>query len=608
MDKTAQLEVDKPMVLRHLLGGALVGGSGAAVVNLAHMLREMQEKRRKREEREVLGDKNTITLTLPPKRAVAESYDDIANAADVKSKAEKRNKLAVTQTRTTTTQGPDGQNQARRYNGTFGIKTAQEEGGWLDKALGTKPVGPPRPANPTWPTLTGRWAGATAGVAAGALIVNKVYAVRRKKQLERQLAKAKEEYLDKLDVASTSKLAEDIDSIFVIPVDVGTDMDKSAQENLTAGIRYPLAYAAFLALIGTGGSAYLTKKYLDDRYKSEEKKLPKAHKIQRIVFKSSPKNTGEVTSKGKKDNEAEVEEEHEVTAEDMSCLRSAFAVMCDVVEDKPNVLGSPAVREELEKLGETPEGLMKRAANEPELDALLNWLKGQPELRERVQRMYIEQHPSMQGIQGWAAEKGMGTKAGRRVADNKTYDFVTDMYNEQGGIDGIVEMLMPMLQKQMSGGGGAPQIDPATFVPEATPVASTPATPSPTPAVNGMPSKPWLTPSTYNPIAEGHLVRPAAKVAGVLASVIGSNIAEQGNAEELTTAIVDAQHKLESEAAEKRDRPSIDELVAKIELSGADPGADAYIDANRAKILAVLQAMGAEGQLASAGTPAEEVS
>ena len=106
--------------------------------------------------------------------------------------------------------------------------------------------------------------------------------------------------------------------------------------------------------------------------------------------------------------------------------------------------------------------------------------------------------------------------------------------------------------------------------------------------------------------SEGHVNMAEARATGsekqadlagsALAGVVGSAISGQTARKELTEALAAAQQKLDRD--KRRQKPMKPEEVAgQVQLEAGDPGAEAYLAANKQKVLKILQGLASAGKL-----------
>jgi hypothetical protein len=463
MDKQA-LRVEPSTVARYGVGGLLTGGSVAALLNLAHMIRQQREERQKLMAPDKT-DEDTIVLTLPPK------------AGEVTCKPGDPTRVRRKEGRVVRmTQGPRKQTR-RAFDGTFGTKAAAG-----------------------WPTLTAGWLAGIAGTAAGATLVNHIYQKRRQQDLQAELDAAQQEYADML--AGGGKTAEWVEGWFALPT------DKEAAEGRWMGIlNYPVAVMALLTALGSGGTAWLTKRILDEKLRENEQRGMDVPRVKRIVFRTAPQQLPEADA----GSLSEEDEDKQATAEDIEAVWGALAVTTDRLDSEPRTLRTPAVKQAMAEVGTTEDELLKLSQD---ADAIINEFSQAKyqNLRRMLQREYMSTHPVLKHFR-WALKiPGVGS-----LADNKLYDKVRSAF------------------------------------------------------------------------------APKAKVAGVglmgdfATDILGNKLTGGTEADEIAKAIIRAQQ------AQAEAKPKVE--TGRIRLDAEDPEAEAYLAANKEKVLALLRRMAMNGQL-----------
>ena len=306
MDKTALLNIDPATVGRFATGGLLAGGGTAALVNLVHMVREMHQERAKRK-RPNETDENTIVLTLPQKKAFVEA-----------SKGEPtkiKRVLGSTMSEHPVTAGK----QLRHHTGEYGTKTA---------ATG-------------WPTLTAGTLAALGTSAAGAALVDKLYEKRRERQLQLELDKAKQEYMD---VLGGHKTASWVEYMFDI-----AEPTKQASDSSFGFLNYPLAAAALLSILGTGGAGYLTKKILDAKLQDTADKGMEGTKVKRIVLQSAPTTDASKMA----------------SSEDINEITGTLLAMMDGISGRDQYLNTPSIKSAAAIAGTTTPQVAELSLEQP---------------------------------------------------------------------------------------------------------------------------------------------------------------------------------------------------------------------------------------------------
>lgn len=385
--------IDPNTVTRFGVGGALTGAGIASALSLAHLIRQARKNRNRELSQET--DENTIVLTLP-KRAFAPGdeeegvqYDKMpvaeedANGTDrsentvenpkgmatspkAGKKQTKGKKVKADYPRLCTMESR--KNQLRYTDGRFGMKTAN------------------------WPTLTASLLAAGGGGVLGYQLVNKIYQARRIKAREKELETAREEYLDMLKGASP------LSDLFMLGEE---KQAQSERKNTFSTVDYPMGLFALASLLGAGGTAYLTKKILDQY--NPDMETPEDPKLQRIVFRTE--GADKVAS-----DEGRVVQ---------ASFEASLGVYLDIVEGEQRVLADADVVKAAADADVTTAELYKLAGSDYE--RLMATLEANPDLRNLMQRATMEHHPILKYFKWSAKLPGI-----RGMLDKKLYQNVHD--------------------------------------------------------------------------------------------------------------------------------------------------------------------------------------
>jgi hypothetical protein len=407
--KTAQdsglpLNIQPDTVARFGLGGLLTGGAVASALNLVHMLRELS-RQRAGAQGPTETDEGTIVLTLPQKTAAKkrraaptrakgtspykDQYITDGNIGDYNASDPPDGKGLINSemgiknddSDPTTIKNVEGPNetttaskkrrQVRYPSGVYGVKTAN------------------------WPTLTTALLAGGAGGVLGYRLVDKIFEIKRMREKEKELSSARQEYLDML--AGGPKEAS-FDSVFAVP------MDKEAKRRTFSMIDMPLGIAALAFLLGSGGSAYITKRILD---KMEAEQAPKERKpaVKRIVFRSAEPS-----------GEADLDELKAAQAAD-EVFDAALGVYLDVQSGDPKVLTNEKVAQALGEAGMSAQQMLPQKPSD--FDRLMLTLEANPKLRRLMQGAMLEAHPLARYFK-WAFK--LPVLSG--IADRKLYSQV----------------------------------------------------------------------------------------------------------------------------------------------------------------------------------------
>ena len=428
-DNKGPFNINMDTVTRYGLGGLAAGAGGAAAINLVHLISKLNEKRKEKDP--TATDENTIVLTLPKRAAdLAElginaegTYNDkpdlsgkleghaeegIKGDADeepIKVKDVEGDKVKVKSAagskgteyeegikaddKTPKTQGPEAEGgiQGSPSKEPLGRKPERESTESNSANTNTSKEHNEKKAN--WPTLTAALLAAGAGGATGVALVNKAYEMKRIKDKEKELEGAKKEYLDRLSKGASTEL---LDSMFD-KVAVQTD------DRRTFGFMdYPMGLSALMLLLGSGGSAYLTKRILDAGT-DEPQITPARPKIKRIVFQSGDEKQSSA------DDQAAVQ----------GTIDATVGIFADIVSGEPDVLMNEKCAAYLDKRNIKPSDLYKEA--QADFNKLVDRIYGDDDLRNTIQRAYLEAHPigkyfkwglKLPGVSGLADRKMYG--------------------------------------------------------------------------------------------------------------------------------------------------------------------------------------------------------
>lgn len=403
------LGVKAETVARYLAGGALAGAGTAAAINLVQLIKEM-DRRRAEAKQPSETDESTIVLTLPKKADTSLSYagpparfvlpaygaqpagtnktdgnvgyeyvgepppsngrvdPEQGMAVDDSPRQLKTGKIEKNDIKITVKPGK-AHPQLRQHNGTFGHSVKQGN----------------------WPTLTFSLLATGAGGGLGYMLVDKIYENRRLKQKQQELDTARTEYLDLLGQKQS------------------TALEKAAARDQTFNlIDMPLGITALALLLGSGGTAYITKKILEESDKAQLPKLPKPQ-VKRIIFQS-PVGQSEIGEAKAAQAQSEV-------------FDAALGIFCDIVSGEPRVLGHEKVAAYYAEHGGDPADLVKLAVSDfDKLMATLRAPENRP-LRQLLERAGMESHKVLRHFR-WATKlpvlEGM--------ADRKLYDLVTQAF------------------------------------------------------------------------------------------------------------------------------------------------------------------------------------
>lgn len=357
--------IDPVTTARHGLGGALLGGSAAAILSLVHAARLARERNKEQEPSET--DENTIVITLPSKKTANVVCDgDMPVAIKKEEKPKAESKVVA----------------AKSYRAGF-YPNQKMKSGSFDKQA-------------DWPTLTASVLAATGGSMLGYNIIDKAYRQSLQRKLKAEEEAARKELFDVM-VQRHNKVASDWLSNF--DLDLTLDKESSIKEKSTFSyLDAPFAAAALLALLGSGGTAFITKKVLDETLKEQQQDY-KPPKVQKIVFKSaSTMEPGE----------------EQLSSDELDAVKTAlFLTMDDMGYDR--VINKDQDVLKLASSSELDlEELYKLANQQPNI--LVTMLSKNPELRRSLQTAYMKEHPFLRYFTGALKLPGVGN-----LADKLTY-------------------------------------------------------------------------------------------------------------------------------------------------------------------------------------------
>jgi len=397
MEKVADdenfMNISTPTVLRYGLGGLGLGAGAASALSLINMLKRMREDN-KEESKET--DDKTIVLTLPRKQASDLSEAGIDQPVETPETTKMVNKEEDGVANNNMVTSTDGAGTVKRV----AKETTCTNSGQIREFDGRYSLKIQKTAN--WPTLTAALLAGGAGTIAGYKVVDKVYEMRRMKEKEQELEAAKQEYLDMLSKASSAG-------------------EKTAEGGDFSVWDYPAGLGALALILGSGASAYITKRVLDEHARPQEPE--ELQKIKRIVFRSAPPIGAEDKTASADDHEGK------------EIIKAALGVMLDICGSKHDILKTAYVAEAIDKLGMNAGDLYKMAASD--YSNLMATLQANPDLRKLITRATMEQHPILKYFKWTAGMPGV-----RGYADNKIYEGVANALGQpQQKVANLVDLL-----------------------------------------------------------------------------------------------------------------------------------------------------------------------
>jgi len=220
---------------------------------------------------------------------------------------------------------------------------------------------PPKTAADTtkeanWQTLTAALLAGGAGAAGGYTLVDKLVQDRRQAALDEELEAAKQEYLDMLMNPKTA-----FAQLFHLGAGTEPEELEKTAENTFHALDYPLGLGALAFILGSGGTAYLTKQVLDEMDRSQGNLKP-----QGLLGKGQPRLSKLVIRSGQPDAMPLEEEEEKLSsdqAHNQLLVGAALGVQYDVMGGEAKILNCEKVSAELTKAGSSADELYKAAAN-----------------------------------------------------------------------------------------------------------------------------------------------------------------------------------------------------------------------------------------------------
>ena len=247
--------------------------------------------------------------------------------------------------------------QQFRDAGKYGSKIAPAK----PKADEVKAAGDGNPGPNSVGTVVANAIGLTAGGLLSYDVVSRMFDALQERRLKRKLQAAQQAYVNAM--AGASKRAELVMSV-IGPAEKVLSKEPIAKaagwtdifpDGLTDTVRYPTAAYILALLAGTGATAYVTKKVMDREF-PEEKLKKDINRPTRIVFRTAGGTPSLV--------EGNAGEEKAASADTCAALTAMLPIYMDVVEGKPNrTLAGPYVKI-AEAAGTDPAGLMKLAAED----------------------------------------------------------------------------------------------------------------------------------------------------------------------------------------------------------------------------------------------------
>jgi hypothetical protein len=229
------------------------------------------------------------------------------------------------------------------------------------------------------------------------------------------------------------------------------------------------------------------------------------------------------------------EEEKEASADDLMLVKAAICVMCDALDSEARILNVPYVKTACDEAGIKQGELLKSAQD---INSLFEKLQSNPKLQKLIVRAGMSTHPVLKHFQ-WAAN----VPGVRGMLYNQTTSKISDYLK------------------------------------------------APREGFNADKGKAFFSSIRNDLMGSKEQLQPKQASLSLLSSVLGSSIAGNANQDDLVQAVVAAQR------AQQDGEQRPEEAPGAIEIESSDPGSDAYVSANREKIMALVQQLQAQGKL-----------
>lgn len=337
---------DIPTILRYGLGGAAVGGGTAAILSLIQKIKldkKLSEERRRYANPET--DENTIVLRLPAKRAAVSRI----TPEELKALARDRAK-ALTEDE---------------------LEYLQYAGAELPQKQANDPA---------------TFAAASLAAMGGGVLSYQLIRKLHHKQVLKELA-AREE-------AARTEL---LDNMLAKQSDEKQAGDFSGADSVMGSL-------LLLGLLGAGGSAYVTKKYLDQQFAEKDRAKYTPPKVNRVIIRTQPADEASLDAHEKVGSE-----------EDMDVLRTISVMHMMKAGDDMRAFEDAEVKAALAAANLTKEAALELGTGTAMGDAI-SGLLGQEDIRRSLQRAYMQDHPMLKHFKWALRVPGL-----RGIADRMTY-------------------------------------------------------------------------------------------------------------------------------------------------------------------------------------------
>lgn len=560
MDKIGQktAETHNQAIFRVVKGGVLAGAGAFAMINgIRHLHQLQQDAKKSKKGKET--DAGTIVLTLPKRVTGSTKRAEKAEKAEKSPDTAKAPETAET-TEVDMTGGPG--EQARDEKGRFVTNYVKktkdpEPGGSVLKAGNAEPRG--KDAT----TITLSMLGGIGGGALGVVGVNKLYDTYREMQLKKRLRAAKHEYMDLLsgNVEKPACMLSEILGCDDVLTEISKhlpDGEKRANNDYSTFDKV-LGSSAMLFILGTLGTAYITKRVMDERTQEAANEGYKPPELQRIIFRT------EQDGKMKK-RAADVE---------LEAVHAGLAIMLDKIGCTTRFVGHPSVKAVMPE-GMTEATLLKMAdGNFGILRNLLSGTNVSEQLAGLVNK-YSDDHP----LKKWLVSTALKTEWGKQYAKDKMDGAIknfnpVDLFNS-----GFLKS--DAVRKGISTVGNIAK----SFLPGSNP---TPNKGTGMFNLDGV-----ISFLGYSP-ASGKIstasAEKAGSVGGIVAGLAGFDmLADNMDHKLLARLVVEEQERRAKEKSKPRPPRK-----TRIEFKGADPAAEAYIAKNHARIAQVVKRLASQG-------------
>jgi hypothetical protein len=168
-------------------------------------------------------------------------------------------------------------------------------------------------------------------------------------------------------------------------------MPKAGQAEPFSWADIPMGTAYLLAALGAGGSAYVTKKILDERFRTSDREKYEPPKVNRIVFRSQPPAAPEELPP----------DEKVASEEERDALRTLVALHIMKAADDFDALDTPEAKAAMDTTGMTKDAAIELTKTADMLEVLAPLMKNE-QFRHWAQTQYLQKkHPLLYKWFGW---------------------------------------------------------------------------------------------------------------------------------------------------------------------------------------------------------------